>query len=110
MKKFIAIITAIILVCAVAVTASAYGRGKNGYNFVDKNNDSICDNRNENCNGSNFVDSDKDGICDNKAVTERGNAEAPKGNRSNFVDSDKDGICDNRNGAGRGNGCCRKAK
>jgi hypothetical protein len=86
-------------------------------NFVDKNNDGICDNLvsgNQNDRGRNFVDANNDGICDNKEAC--GN----KVKGANYVDKNNDGICDNRgnrgkghgngychrNGNGRGNGCC----
>ncbi len=67
----------------VTVISQANSRG----NFVDDNNDGICDNYTGSGNG-NFVDNDNDGICDNYA----------------------DGACP-QNGAGnghhRGNGCGR---
>ncbi len=81
---------------------------KRGYNFVDKNNDGICDNwqsskTNRTVNGKNFVDNNKDGICDNRPVSN--NAKTAKGR--NFVDKNNDGICDNRQGNNSGN-CCGK--
>ena len=67
MKKISAIIiTAIILVTAIAGTALA-SRSANRANFVDSDNNGICDNRaescpaqnaNKKCNGANSVDSD----------------------------------------------------
>lgn len=83
-------------------------------NYVDKNNDGLCDNY-----GSkpNFVDEDGDGICDNKVT----DITCPKygmgrklrqGNmrrNANFTDVNNDGICDNRgSGYGRQNGCCSR--
>ncbi len=40
-----------------------------GHNFIDKNNDGVCDNRGTNQGvkkGKNFIDKNNDGICDNK--------------------------------------------
>ena len=68
-------------------------RGNGNRNFVDADNDGVCDNRG-NGNG-NFVDADNDGVCDN-----RGNG------NGNFVDADNDGVCDNRDSGNRqGKGC-----
>ncbi len=80
-----------------------------GGNFVDKNNDGICDNykdgnrrgnglRNGKGKGPNFVDKDNDGICDNyKDGNRRGNGlRNGKGKGPNFVDKNKNGICDHR--------------
>ncbi len=89
----------------------------NGRNFVDKDNNGICDNRGATKGkGANFVDKDGDGKCDNLA-TRKGS-----GKGANFVDKDGDGKCDNRanvgkgkankgsygkgNKQGKGNGCC----
>lgn len=38
-----------------------------GPNFVDKNNDGVCDNRGTNMrrSGANFIDKNNDGVCDN---------------------------------------------
>ncbi len=84
-----------------------------GPEFVDENNDGICDHRSEEsgvclrenggrfwCDGRNgeriggqhrhhprgncFTDENSDGVCDNR--------------NNNFIDEDNDGICDNRNG------------
>lgn len=57
---------------------------------------------NEKClNGQNYVDEDNDGICDNYTDGQsRG-----YGCGRNFVDADNDGVCDNyTNGQGRGCG------
>lgn len=79
-----------------------------GPNFVDKNNNGMCDNyengvrrgrgMGRNGKGANFVDKDKDGICDNyQSGNSRGNGKrmGKKGKGRNFVDADKDGVCDN---------------
>ncbi len=48
--------------------------------------------------GGNFVDADNDGVCDNRE-------ERPCGNRGDgFVDADNDGVCDNRENRGHGKG------
>lgn len=102
MKKLLAIIvTAIIILTAVAVPTFAYGRGQRA-NFVDADKNSICDNRSENCtsNGSSYVDADKDCICDNKPAS-------GKGNGVSYVDADKNGICDNKSASGKGTHCQR---
>ena len=57
--------------------------------------------------GQNFVDADNDGICDNYAVgqatgQETGQETASSLNRGqNYVDEDNDGVCDNL-GTGQG--------
>lgn len=87
MKRLLAlIITALVLVSAIAVSASAYGRRQNaecranGTGFVDADNDGICDNKPApaSCNGADFTDEDGDGFCDNRA--ERQNRQCAKGN------------------------------
>ncbi len=62
MKKLIlitAVLTLVLSIGAVGVFATEAG------NFVDENNDGICDNR-ANCQGQNFVDEDNDGVCDRR--------------------------------------------
>ena len=77
-------------------------------NFVDKNNDSICDNfesRQGQGRGRNFVDKNNDGICDNLA------SRSGQGRGRNFVDKNNDGICDNRATVGKNSGKpCRNGK
>lgn len=98
MKKLLAIIiSAVVLVSVVAVTASAYGKRQNadcranGTGFVDTDGNGICDNKiaSDKTSNTNFVDTDKDGVCDNKVS-------CPEFNGKNFTDADNDGICDNR--------------
>ncbi len=48
MKKLITVLLSILLIIAVCITAVAAGRR----NFVDTDNNGICDNRNANCNSS----------------------------------------------------------
>ncbi len=70
----------------------------NGRNFVDKDNNGICDNREvRKGKGVNFVDKNGDGICDNAGVRNS------TGKGANFVDKDEDGICDRRSDVGKGN-------
>lgn len=102
-------------------------------NFIDENNDGICDNyadgacpQNGTGNGygrgnSNFVDENNDGICDNRAdgtCPRNGTGNGYGRGNGNFVDENNDGICDNYangacprngtgNGYGRGKGCGR---
>lgn len=62
MKKSIAgILTAAMVLSVGATSALAAGRGY-GRNFVDANNDGICDYAEHACP---YIDSDNDGICDN---------------------------------------------
>lgn len=78
-------------------------------NFVDTNNDGICDNwseRSTNGRGHQFVDANKDGVCDNWS-------ERPANGRGRqFVDANNDGVCDrytqgSKRGAGRNQGAFR---
>ncbi len=55
----------------VSKTGSSNVSPKRGYNYIDKNKDGICDNRqvsknNQSGKGRNFVDKNNDGICDNR--------------------------------------------
>lgn len=71
-------------------------------NFIDADNDGICDNREErrdcwqngSCQAGNFSDIDNDGICDNK----EGKRECEQNGscQANLTDADNNGICDNR--------------
>ena len=136
-KLFLA--TAIMMIFAVQANAQSNATAdqpaqkqnttkSTGGNFVDKDNNGICDNfesRQGKGRGSNFVDKDNNGICDNFE------SRSGKGRGGNFVDKNNDGICDNRdnagtksanqcrngqgnqyrhgNGQGRGHGnCCRR--
>jgi len=67
-------------------------------NFVDKNNNGICDNfesRSGNGHGANFVDKNGDGICDNRA-----NAGRKTGNNCRYGQGNQ-----HRHGQGNGRGC-----
>jgi len=69
-------------------------------NFVDKNNNGVCDNfeaRHANGKGANFVDKDGDGKCDN-----RQNASPCKGYRDCCGKGKGNGNCCS---GGHGNGC-----
>lgn len=105
MKKLLSgVIISALVITAGTVSAFAYhGRQNQTYklnkatNFVDSNNDGICDNRGTCGNGLYFVDANGDGICDNSGTC---------GNGSYFVDANGDGICDNlgtcpKDGTGR---------
>ena len=78
MKKYFGIIVLAILVGTITLSVNAQDNKtttKNtvnsqtfrGPNFVDKNNDGVCDNIGKNIRGtgSNFIDKNNDGICDN---------------------------------------------
>ncbi len=82
MKKILSVALLIALLAGFCTTAAFAARR---HNFTDTDNDSICDNRNENCT-NNFTDSDNDGICDNRN----------ENCTNNFTDSDNDGICNNK--------------
>jgi hypothetical protein len=59
-----------------AQTDSMQTNKPNRGQFVDKNNDGICDNyqdRKSNANGRNFVDKNNDGICDNNSNKTKNN-------------------------------------
>ncbi|MBT3223433.1 MAG: hypothetical protein HN348_30545 [Proteobacteria bacterium] len=60
-----------------------------GFNFVDLNNDGICDYAAEGGYGQNFVDLNEDGICDNAS---RGCGR--RLGKANLVDDNNNGICD----------------
>ena len=110
MKKLVSgvIISALVITAGTASAFAYHGRYNQTYklnqNYVDLNNDGICDNNNvTGGNGLNFVDANGDGICDNNGAC---------GNGLNFVDDNGDGVCDNygtfqKNGTGmhRGGHC-----
>jgi hypothetical protein len=61
---------------AQKVPAKNTNQNVTGVNFIDKNNDGICDNngtRGVRASGRNYADKNKDGICDNLATGNRGN-------------------------------------
>ncbi len=104
MKKLMFFGLSILLLSFVFIS-DTYGQGQGGKRnfqgrgancqFVDLNNDGICDN---------FVDANNDGICDNCPGCGKGGWRG-KGNnfqgqglhlrQRNFVDNNGDGICDN---------------
>lgn len=85
MKKLLIGIAAMTFTVSIGTTtAFAAGNGW-GRNFIDADNDGICDYYNTSCP---FIDSNGDGICDNCGL---GMCAMGAG----FVDADGDGICDN---------------
>ncbi len=70
-----------------------------GRNFIDSNNDGICDNCGMYCQ---FIDEDGDGICDYY------NNWGAYGRGLGYVDADGDGICDYFISGGRG--CNRRGR
>ena len=93
MKKIMVGILTSVLIFAVCASSAFAAAPEKGDNFVDANEDGICDNYNSaSGNGGGFTDEDNDGICDN-----RGNG-GGQGNHRNFVDANEDGICDNYSG------------
>ena len=104
MKRFLNIF--IVFLCIVLGISFAYaGKGKT----LAKNNDSL---KLSEVNGPNFVDKDGDGICDNRDGKGKGGGKGKQYHRGardgsgpknssnqrgpNFVDKNGDGICDNR--------------
>ena len=71
-------------------------------NFVDKNNNGVCDNfesRSGNGHSANFVDKNGDGICDNRAIG--------SGKTGNNCRNGQGNQYRHGQGQGRGN-CCRR--
>lgn len=93
MRKLLTGIAAMGMVLSMGVTtAFAAGHGC-GRNFVDADNNGVCDHYSTSCQ---FADADGDGICDNCGLERCG---------MGYVDADGDGICDHyAEGRGRGNG------
>lgn len=109
MKKIVTGIMATALVVSIGTMgalAAGYNFGR-GRNYVDVNNDNLCDNYNSavcatyNPDGKNYVDTNGDGVCDNHITCVK-----------NYVDVDGDGICDNYIACGKnyvdlnGDGVC----
>lgn len=72
MKKLIVLCLVSGIVCSTIFIVNAKNNGTkkqlNLNNYVDSNNDGICDNKEINANvstGNNYVDSNNDGVCDN---------------------------------------------
>lgn len=90
MKKLL--LTAVLALGLGTTTIAAYNHKQcynndaNCYssNYVDINNDGICDNYGTN---ENYIDANNDGICDNY------------GTNKNYIDTNNDGICDNYSNA-----------
>ena len=107
-KKTLAMLVAVMMLCALSVAAYAeepngLGRGQS-VGFVDEDGDGVCDNfgfgrgsGQRRGQGAGFVDEDGDGVCDYYG-TGRG-----RGQGAGFVDEDGDGVCDYF-GTGRGSG------
>lgn len=87
---------------AVMLFISSQGFSQNSVSDKSQNNQGNTGKANTVARG-NFVDSNNDGICDNYQVRTN------NGRGANFVDKNGDGICDNRGsggtGRGKGNGC-----
>ncbi len=82
------------------------GNSTQGANFVDTNNDGVCDNHSteqgngrrhgNGTQGANFVDANNDGVCDNHAAGQGNGRRHGNGTQgANFVDANNDGVCDN---------------
>lgn len=69
MKKLLSgvIISTLIITAGTASAFAFHGKQatKTNNNYVDLNNDGICDNKDTCGNGSYFIDENGDGICDN---------------------------------------------
>ena len=109
-KKTLAMLVAVMMLCALSVAAYAEepnGRGQS-VGFVDEDGDGVCDNfgfgrgsGQRRGQGAGFVDEDGDGVCDYFGIGRRDGQ--GRGNRAGFVDEDGDGVCDYF-GTGRGSG------
>jgi hypothetical protein len=84
-KLVAGILIAALVATSFGVAAARYGP-ENGSQYVDADNDGVCDNIGER---PEFVDEDGDGVCDNRGIRGFG------GYGRIFVDADGDGICDN---------------
>ena len=78
MKKLITGIATMAVIISVSSTTVLAAGGGRGRNFVDNDNDGVCDYYNTACQ---FVDNDGDGICDNYNSNVCGNG---TGNGSGF--------------------------
>lgn len=85
MKKLLTCIVAMTLAISVSSTTALVNKCGRWRNFVDNDNDGVCDYYNT---SSPFVDNDGDGICDNYGSNSCGNG-------AGFVDADNNGICHN---------------
>ena len=84
-----------------------------GVNFVDKNNDGVCDNRGTNMrnNGKSFVDKNNDGVCDNygqRKFDQNRNRKHKGQGKGNGNGNGKKHRKGNGNGNGNGNGRGRR--
>jgi len=85
-------------------STNAANRGQ----FVDNNNNGICDNfeaRGQSGKGANFVDKNGDGVCDNRGIVVKGNGRGNgcgQGYQHRHGQGKGQGNC-----CGRGKGCCR---
>lgn len=102
MKKLLTGIATMALVVSVSSTTAFAACGGCGSNFVDNDNDGVCDYYNTSCQ---FVDDDGNGTCGNCGLGMHGMG-------TGYVDADGDGICDNfttgtsQNGSGFKRGRC----
>ncbi len=77
-----------------------------GPNFVDKNNDGVCDNRNSvtNRRGVNYIDKNNDGVCDNYGTRQYANGNGKKKGNGKCNGKGKGKGNGNGNGNGKGRG------
>lgn len=98
-KTLVGILTAAMVLSVGAIGVFAAGKGT-GRNFVDADDNGICDRAENVCR---YVDADNDGICDNCGAYQNSGT-----SKNNFTGVD--GSCHNHTeghqGAGRGNGFC----
>lgn len=118
MKKIILIASAFVIVCLMTVTGifaggpsettnqTASSNNENtmkenaGQNYVDANQDGICDNKDDSNQCQNYVDIDQDGVCDNQTNEQcmshcQNNDHGNQQCQQNYVDANDDGVCDN---------------
>ena len=99
LKKGILAVAAAGSLCAIGITSVFAAGPANGRNYIDLNQDGICDHR-EDC--WQCGDQNQDGLCDlcGKVLTSGASA------GQNYVDANQDGICDHYSAnhhAGQGN-------
>ena len=99
---------AISLAAGTALAAGVHHRR----NFMDRDNDGICDNLDTTRAGCNYTDADGDGVCDNLGSGVCAGSYTGTGlgfgRNCTFIDADGDGVCDNLGthaGCGRWGGC-----
>lgn len=96
LKKILLITGAIFGVLAIGSISTVAAAGNQNKGEAEKSYG--MSNRGENTSNVNFIDEDNDGVCDNVGTGMGAGSQ-------NFIDEDNDGVCDNvGTGLGNGNG------